>query len=432
MLYFLFFSGYILVYGVSVIYYDKRAVNRRRIDVMIKGKRIVLGVTGGIAAYKAAELTREFVKKGADVRIVMTKSAGQFITPLTMWTLSGNPVYDDMFALSEGGDIAHINLAQTADIIVIAPATANIIGKMASGIADDLLSTTVLATKAPVLICPAMNATMYENSIVTANMERLSKEGYHFAEVAYGELACKTEGPGRLQPLEDIVEKVESILTEKDLAGEKIVITAGPTREPIDPVRYISNHSSGKMGFALSICARRRGADVTLVSGPTSLDIPADITFRGVSTAEEMRDTVMKEIEDATVIIKAAAVADYRPQSVSESKIKKGEGTKNLSLERTPDIISEIGEVKGSRILVGFAMETEDIIVNARRKLKEKKMDLIVANDLSEEGSGFQYDTNRVKIIDPEGTVEEVPLMDKIEVADRILNRVRKIRDERK
>ncbi|MEA3471134.1 MAG: bifunctional phosphopantothenoylcysteine decarboxylase/phosphopantothenate--cysteine ligase CoaBC [Thermodesulfobacteriota bacterium] len=399
---------------------------------MIKGKRIVLGVTGGIAAYKSAELTREFVKKGADVRVIMTKSAEEFITPLTMKTLSGNPVYDDTFLVSEEGDIAHINLAQTADIIVIAPATANIIGKMASGIADDLLSTTVIATKAPVLICPAMNANMYENSIVTSNMERLSQVGYYFAEVAYGELACKTEGPGRLPPLRDIVEKVESILTDKDLEGEKIVVTAGPTREPIDPVRYISNYSSGKMGYALSICARRRGADVTLVSGPTSLDIPADIEFIEVSTAQEMRDAVMKELENATVIIKAAAVADYRPKSVSESKIKKGEGKKNISLDKTPDIISEIGDMKGDRILVGFAMETEDIIVNARRKLKDKKMDLVVANDLSEEGSGFQHDTNVVKIIDSEGNMEELPLMDKMEVSDRILHRVKKICDERK
>lgn len=399
---------------------------------MIKGKRIVLGVTGGIAAYKSAELTREFVKKGADVRVIMTKSAEEFITPLTMKTLSGNPVYDDTFLVSEEGDIAHINLAQTADIIVIAPATANIIGKMASGIADDLLSITVIATKAPVLICPAMNANMYENSIVTSNMERLSQVGYYFAEVAYGELACKTEGPGRLPPLRDIVEKVESILTDKDLEGEKIVVTAGPTREPIDPVRYISNYSSGKMGYALSICARRRGADVTLVSGPTSLDIPADIEFIEVSTAQEMRDAVMKELENATVIIKAAAVADYRPKSVSESKIKKGEGKKNISLDKTPDIISEIGDMKGDRILVGFAMETEDIIVNARRKLKDKKMDLVVANDLSEEGSGFQHDTNVVKIIDSEGNMEELPLMDKMEVSDRILHRVKKICDERK
>ena len=289
-----------------------------------------------------------------------------------------------------------------------------------------------MATKAPILICPAMNTNMYENSIVTSNMERLSGWGYYFTEAAYGELACKTEGSGRLPPLPDIVEKVESILSEKDLSGEKIVVTAGPTREPIDPVRFISNYSSGKMGYALSICAQRRGADVTLISGPTSLDVPAEIKFIEVSSAEEMRDAVMEEIEDATVIIKAAAVADYRPKSVSESKIKKGEGTKSLSLERTPDIISEIGDRKGGRILVGFAMETEDLIVNAMKKLKEKKMDLIVANDLSEEGSGFQYDTNRVKVIDPEGIIEELPLMDKMEVADRILNRVRKIGDERK
>ncbi|MBW2560620.1 MAG: bifunctional phosphopantothenoylcysteine decarboxylase/phosphopantothenate--cysteine ligase CoaBC [Deltaproteobacteria bacterium] len=396
---------------------------------MLKDKKIVLGITGGIAAYKAAILTREFIKRGATVKVIMTPNAARFITPLTLQTLSGNPVYTDMFSLSGDWDIHHISLAQAADIVVIAPATYNIIGKIASGIADDLLSTTVAATKAPVLICPAMNVNMYDNPVLRSNIDRLSALGYLFMDAESGELACKADGAGRLPDPADIVEKVEAVLTKKDLIGHRILITAGPTREPFDPVRYISNHSSGKMGYALAVMAGRRGADVTLISGPVSLPVPAGVRFVGVSSASEMRDAVMEHIDEATVIIKAAAVADYRPSSTSDSKTKKGAGHLNISLERTPDIISEIGKMKGDRILVGFAMETEDLVKNARAKMKAKGMDLIIANELGLPGSGFQHDTNIVKIMDTAGNIEELPLMDKRDVADRILDRVLDISD---
>ncbi|MBN2396810.1 MAG: bifunctional phosphopantothenoylcysteine decarboxylase/phosphopantothenate--cysteine ligase CoaBC [Deltaproteobacteria bacterium] len=391
---------------------------------MLKDTKIVLGITGGIAAYKAAALTRELVKRGATVKVIMTMNATRFIAPLTLQTLSGNPVYTDMFSLSEEWDIHHISLAQAADIIVIAPATYNIIGKIASGIADDLLSTTVTATKAPVLICPAMNVNMYDNPILRDNMEKLASRGYLFMDAACGGLACKTEGAGRLPDPADIAEEVDAILTEKDLKGQKILITAGPTREAFDPVRYISNYSSGKMGYALAVMARRRGAGVTLISGPTALPVPAGVRFVGVSSAVEMRDAVMEHLGEATVVIKAAAVADYRPSAVSDAKIKKGAAKLDISLERTPDIIAEVGKKKGGRILVGFAMETEDLITNARAKMKAKGMDLIVANELALPGSGFQHDTNIVKIIDKAGNIEELPLMDKRDVADRILDRV--------
>ncbi|MCD6337691.1 MAG: bifunctional phosphopantothenoylcysteine decarboxylase/phosphopantothenate--cysteine ligase CoaBC, partial [Candidatus Marinimicrobia bacterium] len=396
---------------------------------MLKGKTIVLGITGGIAAYKSAELTREFIKQGADVKVVMTENATKFITSLTLQTLSGNPVYTDTFSLIGNGEIQHISLAETADIVVIAPATANIIGKIASGIADDLLSTFIMATRAPVLIYPAMNTNMYTNNIVRANMEKLSSAGYIIMDADYGELACKAEGAGRLPPAERIIEEAVSVLTKKDLTGEKILITAGPTREPFDPVRFISNYSSGKMGYAFAIMARRRGADVVLISGPTSLPVPAGIKFVGTSTAVEMRDAVMENLEGSTVVIKVAAVADYRPSVFSDSKIKKEDGPFSISLEKNPDIISEVGKIKGDRILVGFAMETENLLQNAYDKMISKNMDLIVANDLSRSGAGFQYDTNSVRIIDSSGDVRKLPIMDKKKVADRILDRIKKMRE---
>lgn len=398
---------------------------------MLKNKKIVLGITGGIAAYKSAELTREFVKRGADVKVIMTENATKFITPLTLQTLSENPVYTDMFLLTEEIKINHIFLADEADMLIIAPATANIIGKIASGLADDLLSTTVVATKAPVLICPAMNTNMYTNDIVRENINKLTLKNYFFVEPEHGELACGTEGTGRLPPLEDIVEEVESILTEKDLAGEKILITAGPTQEPLDPVRYITNYSSGKMGYALAMMASRRGAEVTLISGPTSLPEPFGVTFLQVSSAIEMRDAVINNMEDSTVIIKAAAVADFRPATVSDDKIKKKSGLPSLYLERNPDIILEVGQKKGNRILVGFAVETENLIENARNKMIEKNMDLMVANDVTQAGAGFRTDTNVVKILDREGGVEELPLLDKIEVAEKILDRIKAMKGKR-
>lgn len=394
---------------------------------VLRGKKIVLGITGGIAAYKAAELTRELVRKGADVRVVMTDHAVRFIAPLTLETLSGNQVSTDMFARSKDFEIVHVTLADFADLMIIAPATANSIGKVAAGVADDLLTTTVMATTAPVLICPAMNNRMYANPLVRGNIAKLAGHGYFFAEPGFGELACRAEGQGRLTEICEIVAEAETILTPKDLTGEHVLVTAGPTREPFDPVRFITNYSSGKMGYALAAMAARRGADVTLISGPSALPVPRRVKFIPVSTALEMKDAVMKLYKKSTVIIKAAAVADYRPAAPSASKIKKGAERMNVSLEKNPDIIAELGRKKAGRILVGFSMETEDLVKNARAKLLAKKMDLIVANDLTEQGAGFQSDTNAVVIITPQGQEERLPLMDKREVADRILDRVKMI-----
>jgi len=324
----------------------------------MKGKKIVLGVTGGIAAYKAAELAREFIRRGAAVHVIMTRNATEFITPLTFQTLTGNPVSVDTFQLTGEWEIGHISLAESASLVLLAPATANVIGKIAGGIADDLLTTTVMATRAPVLICPAMNVNMYSNPIVRENMEKLAAKGYRFVEAGYGELACKTEGYGRLACLEDIAEDAEDLLTAKDLGGQHILVTAGPTREAFDPVRFITNYSTGKMGYALALAAKRRGAAVTLVSGPTSLPEPRGVRFVPVVSAREMRDAVMQNLKDATVVIKSAAVADYRPADFSDSKIKKTDRPLEFRLEKNPDIIREVGKVKGDRVLVGFAVET--------------------------------------------------------------------------
>ena len=394
---------------------------------MLKGKHVLMGVTGGIAAYKSAELIRLFIKAGCHVKVIMTKHATEFITPLTLQTLSGNPVFLEMFSLIKDHDIAHIALAEEADILVIAPATANVIGKMAGGLADDLLTTVALATKAPILICPAMNTNMYENVIVRENMRKLTVRGCSVMKPGTGELACKSEGWGRLPDLPDILEEVESILTEKDLAGERILVTAGPTREPFDPVRFITNYSSGKMGYALATMARRRGAAVTLISGPSSLSVPGGVDFIPVSSAIEMREAVMKRLDDATMVIKSAAVADFRPSTQADAKIKKKGGTLTLTLERNPDILAEIGKRKKGCILIGFAMESEDLVENAKAKLLTKNLDLIVANDLKQSGAGFQTDTNIVKILDRQGGIEALPLMDKMEVAGRILDRAKRL-----
>jgi phosphopantothenoylcysteine decarboxylase/phosphopantothenate--cysteine ligase len=395
--------------------------------IMMKGKKILLAVTGGIAAYKCAELIRLFIKNDAQVKVLMTKNAQEFITPLTLQTLSNHSVYRETFSLIKDFDIAHIALAQEADILVIAPATANIIGKIAAGLADDLLTTVVMATKAPVLICPSMNTNMYENVIVRENIQKLTSRGYHMMEADSGELACKSEGVGRLPELSDIVEEVKSILTEKDLVGETVLVTAGPTREPLDPVRFITNYSSGKMGYALASRARRRGASVILISGPTVLSVPRGVTYVPVSTAVEMRHAVMKNLKQSTIVIKSAAVADYRPSVCADAKIKKKDGPWTLYLERNPDIIAEIGKKKKERILIGFAMESEDLIKNAKAKMLAKNMDLIVANDVKQKDAGFQSDTNIVKILDWDGGIEELPVMDKMDVADRILDRAKMI-----
>lgn len=399
---------------------------------MLQEKRIVLGVTGGIAAYKAAELVRELVRRGAVVRVVMTDHACEFVRPLTFETLSGHPVSTDLFRTEGGRQIEHIALADFAELVVIAPATANIIGKMAAGIADDLLTTVLLATTAPVLVCPAMNARMYANAVVKENMARLMSHGCAILEPEYGELACRTEGQGRLPGVPEIAEEIESLLTPKNLRGEHILITAGPTQEPFDPVRYITNHSSGKMGYALALMARRRGAAVTLISGPTELPTPRGVRCIPVQTAIEMRNSVLDHLKEATVVIKAAAVADYRPTVYQTTKIKKTAGQMTVCLERNPDIIAAIGEKKGSRIVIGFAMESDHLLENARAKLVEKRMDFIVANDLTTPGAGFRTDTNIIRILDREGGDETYPLMDKLDAAGIILDRVKKRRDDKK
>jgi phosphopantothenoylcysteine decarboxylase/phosphopantothenate--cysteine ligase len=396
---------------------------------MIKARRIVLGVTGGIAAYKAAELVRELVRRGANVRVIMTRNACRFVTPLTFETLSGNPVSTQMFRAPGRFEIAHIGLAEFAELVVVAPATANLLGKMAAGIADDLLTTVLLTATAPILICPAMNTQMYANGIVQGNLQRLAALGHVVLEPGVGELACRAQGQGRLAEISEIAEAIETALTAQDLRGEHLLVTAGPTQEPFDPVRFITNYSSGKMGYAIAVMARRRGAVVTLVSGPTSLPPPCGVTVIPVQTAREMRDAVLSRLEEATVVIKAAAVADYRPAERKTAKIKKQEGTLSLTLERNPDIIADIARRKGNRLLVGFAMESENLLENARLKLREKGMDFIVANDVTVPGAGFQTDTNLITILDRQGNVETFPLLEKLAVADLILDRLKRLRD---
>ncbi|HUL30318.1 MAG TPA: bifunctional phosphopantothenoylcysteine decarboxylase/phosphopantothenate--cysteine ligase CoaBC [Thermodesulfobacteriota bacterium] len=392
---------------------------------MLKGKKIVLGVTGGIAAYKAAEFVRLLVKEEAEVHVVMTQNAQKFVTALTFQTLSGNPVVNDPFTLLEDVQIGHIALADLAELVVVLPATANIIGKIANGIADDFLSTMVMATRSPVLIVPSMNVNMWENPALQKNIQTLLERGYRLMEPGEGELACHWYGKGRLPELNEVVEKMEDLLTPKDLKGEKILITGGPTQEPMDPVRFITNRSSGKMGYALAKIARRRGAEVVLISGPTSLSLArGDIQFVPVRTAEEMKKAVFAHLEGASVVIKAAAVTDYRPKVVSEKKIKKGESEYSLALEKTKDILAELGKKKEDRILIGFAAETEDLVAHAKKKMEEKNLDFIVANDVTQPGAGFVSDTNQVKILYPSGQVKDLPLMTKEETAGAILDQV--------
>jgi len=400
---------------------------------MLKGKKIVLGVTGGIAAYKAAEFVRLLVKKEADVHVVMTRNAQEFITPLTFHTLSGNPVVTDLFALIEDEKIGHIALADLAELIVILPATANIMGKIATGIADDFLTTMVMASKAPVFFVPSMNVNMWENQILQNNIRILLARGYQIIEPGEGELACHWYGKGRLAELDEVVEKMEDLFSNKDLKGEKILITAGPTQEPIDPVRFITNRSSGKMGYALAKVARQRGAEVVLVTGPTSLPpLRREIEMVPVRTAEEMRKAVLNHAVGCSVVIKAAAVSDYRAQAISQKKIKKDNFDTTLALERTKDILEELGKNKGDRILVGFAAETEDLVPQAKKKLMKKNLDFIVANDISQPRVGFGSETNQVKILYPSGQLKDFPLMQKEEVAQLIFDEVVELLNKRK
>ena len=394
----------------------------------MKGKKIIIGVTGGIAAYKAAELVRLMVKADVYIRVAMTRNATQFVTPISFEALSGHRVMWDMFG-QEGGSMEHITWAQEADLMIIAPATANFIAKMAHGIGDDFLSTSVLATTAKILVCPSMNSQMFASPAVKHNIALLRQRGFALMEPGEGPLACGTEGPGRLPAPEEIVEAARSLLSEKDLSGLKILVTAGPTNEPLDPVRYITNRSSGKMGYALARKAGLRGADVILVSGPTTLTPPPGVTFCDVKSADEMRDAVFEYRAGCHIIIKAAAVSDYRPRKSATRKIKKGPDTLTLDLVKNPDILEQLGRTKEKSpcVLVGFAAETEDLLENAAAKLKAKNLDMIVANDVSRRDAGFEADTNQIKMIYRDGEVEDAPLMTKEEVADLVLDRAKAI-----
>jgi phosphopantothenoylcysteine decarboxylase/phosphopantothenate--cysteine ligase len=394
----------------------------------IRGKNIVLGVTGGIAAYKACELVRALVKEGASVEVVMTQNAMEFVTPLTLQTLSGNKVATRPFDPVWESEIGHISLADRADLVVIAPATASFVGKMATGIADSLLATLVLATLAPVIVCPAMNVNMYNNVAVQENIRKLRDRGVSIVEPSEGFLACGWEGRGRLPETEDIMSEVEFALTPKDMASERVLVTAGATREHIDPVRFISNPSSGKMGYALAEEARMRGAEVVLVSGRGSLPPPRGVTLVSVESADDMYTAVMKHLDWSTLVIKAAAVGDYAPESKSAGKIKKTGDELTLKLKRTRDILKEIGEKKQQQIVVGFAAETENLMSNAAAKLREKNADMIVANNVGAPGAGFEADTNEVHLLFASGAMEELPLAPKKEIAKIIFDRISGLR----
>lgn len=395
---------------------------------MLSGKCVVVGVTGGIAAYKTCEVVSRLKKLHADVRVIMTKNATEFVSPLTFQSLSHNPVSVDTFANIQTWEIEHIALAQRADVFVIAPATANIIGKLACGIADDMLSTTVMATHAPVLIAPAMNTAMLENAATQQNMRTLSERGMRFIAPGTGMLACGTSGAGRMsEPSQIVDEIVRTLRPREDFAGLSVVVTAGPTAEPLDPVRYITNRSSGKMGYAIAEAAHARGAHVTLISGPTAIQPPKGVDVVRIGTTQELYNAVLGHA-DADVVIQAAAPADYRAREISPTKIKRTGDSLMIELVPNPDIAAALGARKHpGQTLVGFAAETNNVIENAQGKLKRKSLDLIVANDVTRAGAGFDVDTNIVTLIDGDG-MKELPMMTKREVADGILDRVAELR----
>jgi phosphopantothenoylcysteine decarboxylase/phosphopantothenate--cysteine ligase len=390
---------------------------------------VVLGVTGCIGAYKACEVLRELQKRDVDVHVVMTVAATRFVAPMTFEALSRHPVFLDQWALGEQSDIRHISLADSADLLLVAPATANILGKFARGIADDALSTLYTATTAPVVVAPAMNVNMFSHPAVTENLDILRSRGVRVVEPGAGYLACGWLGKGRLAEVPEIVEAAMAALARRtDLAGETVLVTAGPTIEDIDPVRFVSNRSSGRMGYRLAEAARDRGARVVLVSGPTALAAPHDIELVAVRSAEEMARAVAARVGPATIVAMAAAVADYRPATVSPTKVKKTDGPATIELVRTTDILRSLGKAKGERMLVGFAAETDHVLEQARKKLREKNLDLIVANDVSREGTGFGGETNAAVLIDRDGGEVEVPRRSKRALADAVWDRVIAIR----
>lgn len=396
---------------------------------MLKDKTVVIGVSGGIAVYKTLDVVSRLRKLGVNVNVIMTKSATEFVTPLSFQSLSQNYVVCDMFEDPKTWDVEHISLAKRADVFLIAPATANVIGKIANGIADDMLTTTVMATKAKVLMAPAMNTNMYENPILQRNINTLKELGYNFVEPESGRLACGDTGKGKLASPETIVDEVVKLLSKgQDLKGKSIIVTAGPTVESIDPMRYITNRSTGKMGYSIAKEAIERGADVTLITGPTNLTPPQNLKkLVKIESAKDMYEAVLENLDENDVVIKSAAVADYKPKNYSNKKIKKSDDDLVIELDRNKDIAQEIGKIKNNKILVGFAAETNDLIENASLKIKKKNLDFIVANDLTKEGAGFGVDTNIVKIIDKEGNITEYPKMKKEEVANIILDKIKEL-----
>lgn len=399
---------------------------------MLSNKTIIVGVTGGIAAYKACDVVSKLKKLNANVHVIMTESACEFVQLMTFQTLSNNFVINDMFKEPKTWEVEHIELAKRADAFLIVPATANFIGKLAAGIADDMLTTTVMATRAPVIIAPAMNTNMYTNRIVQANIGALQDLGYKFIEPASGRLACGDIGAGKLADVDDIVAYVVDFFEKeaqvKDLVGRRIMISAGPTIEAIDPVRYITNRSSGKMGYAIAKRAVARGAQVTLVSGKTDLDVPNGLVkYISIESADDLYENLVREFEANDVVIQSAAVADYKPKSYSDKKIKKKDSDLSIELCRNKDVAQELGKIKGDKVLVGFAAETNDVLENATKKIKKKNLDFIVANDLTMQGAGFSTETNIVKIIEADGRINEYPKLLKSEVGDIILDKVRDI-----
>lgn len=398
---------------------------------MLNGKKIALGVTGGIAVYKAVDLVSRLRKQGAEVRVIMTEHAQQFVTPLTFKEISGNKVAVSMWDSNQEFNVEHIALANWADAFVVAPATANILAKMANGIADDLLSTTLLAAQAPIIVCPAMNTGMYQNSITQENIEKLQKHGVTVMPPAVGYLACGVTGPGRLPEPQQIVEFIDAFFAKKDgdMVGMKVLVTAAGTREPIDPVRFVGNRSSGKMGYAIAQAAAQRGAEVLLVTGPSALEIPPNVNGVKVESTNEMLEACMEAYEKMDVVIKAAAVADYRPRDVADQKIKKKtDDALTVVMDKNPDILKELGARKAHQILVGFAAETQNLLDNAREKIVKKNLDMIVANDVTATGAGFNSDTNIVKFLFPNGEVRSLEQMAKTQVANILLDTVMELK----
>lgn len=395
-------------------------------DKILEGKHILIGVCGGIAAYKIPDVISRLIKLGAQVKVVMTKAATEFVTPLTFQSMSQNPVACDMFAEPVAWEIRHISLAQWADVMLIAPATANVIGKLANGIADDMLTTVAMAVQKPIVLAPAMNTAMYENAAVQGNMKTLSERGVMLLEPDSGRLACGAVGKGKLVSTETMLEAVLDAVTIKDLSGKKLLVTAGATVEALDPVRFLTNHSSGKMGIEIARAARCRGADVTLIAGSVSVPLPIGVECVQVQSAREMFETVTNRQKDMDVIVKAAAVADFRPKQAAEHKMKKKETHPFIELEQNPDILAYLGEHKPQgQILVGFCMETQNLLQNAKEKLKKKNLNMIAANSLTEKNAGFGTDTNTVTLLCADGTEEALPNMSKFCVAMRLLDRVK-------